>query len=272
MSEAQDSTTAPTTWDCFAAAVRLLTRIPIAEPSQLTADSYRTAMLRGVVFFPLIGGGIGILTSVILCLACVAGLPPFVAALLAVGLEVMLTGAFHEDAFADTCDALGGGWTRDQTLEIMKDSRLGTYGTLGLIIGVGLRVTASASLLSSGLLWTCASTVAASALARLAIVGMMATTKPVDDRPSIAKDISGGHIRRTFVLSTLLSLPLIVTWVWINSLTAAVGILISIVVLAWFRHLCLCRVRGTTGDLLGCSAYLVQLVVIVASTGTVPHV
>jgi adenosylcobinamide-GDP ribazoletransferase len=56
-----------------------------------------------------------------------------IALLLAMGVGIITTGAFHEDGFADVCDAFGGGWTKEKILEIMKDSRLGTYGVTGLI-------------------------------------------------------------------------------------------------------------------------------------------
>ena len=63
-------------------------------------------------------------------------------ALLSLGAGVLLTGAFHEDGFADTCDGFGGGWTKSKILEIMKDSRLGTYGAVGLGLLLALKLAA----------------------------------------------------------------------------------------------------------------------------------
>jgi adenosylcobinamide-GDP ribazoletransferase len=71
-----------------------------------------------------------------------------IAILLSIAGSILLTGAFHEDGFADVCDGFGGGWTKDRILEIMKDSRLGTYGTTGLILILALKFLALQQLLS----------------------------------------------------------------------------------------------------------------------------
>ena len=62
-----------------------------------------------------------------------------IAVLLGMATAVLLTGALHEDGFADTCDGLGGGWNAEERLRIMKDSRIGTYGALGLVFVVLLK-------------------------------------------------------------------------------------------------------------------------------------
>lgn len=271
MTEEQSDPLEPTNWKCFTTALQFLTRIPVASATGQTAEYYATALRRGVVFFPFVGGLVGIFTATIFSVTLLIGLSPTVAALLTVGLECTLTGAFHEDAFADTWDALGGGWTREQVLEIMKDSRLGTYGTLGLVIGVGLRIAATSSLIPFGWLWALATIVAASALGRLAIVGMMVTTPPVADRESQARDISASQTWRTFLMAALLSSPCFATWLWINPLAAVTAIVISVAALYWFRGCILRRVGGTTGDLLGSCAFLVQLIVLVTSSGTHFH-
>lgn len=253
-------------WTCFLIAIQFLTRVPVAGwLSAGTAESFHAAQRGAVVFFPLVGGMIGLGTSAI-AIALSQGLSPLLCGLVAIGLEAMITGAFHEDAFADSCDALGGGWSRDQVLEIIRDSRLGTYGVLALVIGVGLRVAAIASLLSSGWLWTIASIVAASTFGRLAIVGMMVTTSPVPDRASQANDLSEAQTWRTFWQSTAMALPMWLGWFWLSPGLAVGTMTAAIVILVWFRGKILTRVGGTTGDLLGCSAYLVQLIVLVGSS------
>ncbi len=252
-------------WVAFATAVQFLTRIPVPGVTHGSAEVFYAALRRSVVFFPLVGGCVGLCTaSVAMC--AMYGLSPLVAALLAIGGEAWLTGAFHEDALADTWDALGGGWTREQVLTIMKDSRLGTYGTMSLIIGVGIRIVTTAELIAGQPVWAWASIVAASALGRVAIVAMMVTTEPVVDRDSQAGQISQTQTSRTLVYASLIGFPCIAAWIILSPLTAVCGLLASGVVLAWFRRKIISRVGGTTGDLLGCSAYLVQLVILIAST------
>jgi adenosylcobinamide-GDP ribazoletransferase len=256
----------PSHWQCFLTAVQFLTRVPTSEAMGSSAESYRVALRRAVVYFPVVGGMVGICTGSIFVAGVSIGFTPLLSALVAVGLEAVLTGAFHEDAFADTWDALGGGWTRDQLLEIMKDSRLGTYGTISLIIGVGIRVAAIAACAELGLLWSMAVIVAAASLGRVAIVGLMACTSPIEDRHTQAKDVSGAQSVRTLVVASLISVPL---WLPILVIRPAVGlssIIAAIVVLVWYRRKILQRVGGTTGDLLGCSAFLVQLVILIGAS------
>lgn len=249
----------------FATAVQFLTRIPVKGTMGGTAEFYNTALRRSVVFFPLVGGLVGVFTAAIFVIAMKVGLSPLVAALLALGLEATLTGAFHEDAFADTWDALGGGWTREQVLEIMKDSRLGTYGTIALVIGVGLRAATMATMGEHDGLHAAAAIIAAAAVGRIAILIMMAIATPIDDRASQAKDVSGTQTMQTVLWGALISLPLWLTWLVLDFKLAACGLIVSAVVLIWFRRKCLIRVGGTTGDLLGCSAFMIQLTILLVS-------
>lgn len=112
----------------FFTALMFYTRIPC--PAWVDHDAgYINKATR---FFPLMGwivGGIGV--AVFYALSFV--LPYTIALLGSMTATILATGAFHEDGFADVCDAFGGGWTKEQILRIMKDSRLGTYGTVGLI-------------------------------------------------------------------------------------------------------------------------------------------
>lgn len=255
----------PTLWRCFATAVEFLTRVPLTDTTAATPAYCLLSLRRAVVFFPLVGALIGVFTASLFWIGSI-NFPPLVAAFIAIGCEAMLTGAFHEDAFADTWDALGGGWTRAQVLEIMKDSRLGTYGTIALVVGVGLRVAAIASFPADKLLWGFASIVAASTLGRIAIVGMMATTAPIGDRESAAKDVSGTQTWGTVFVASMLTMPFWVPWFSLHPAIAIGSTVAAVLVLAWFRRKIVRRVGGTTGDLLGCSAYLVQLVVLIGST------
>lgn len=104
-----------------------LTRIPVGRDlphdMELLQDSPR--------YFPLVGMLVGLFNAVVFIVASQWFSQP-TAILLAMAGSLLLTGAFHEDGFADTCDAFGGGWTKEKIMTIMKDSRLGTYGVAGL--------------------------------------------------------------------------------------------------------------------------------------------
>ncbi len=102
-------------------------------------------MTEAVAWFPFVGALIGLATALVVSGADLLW-PPAIAVLVALACEAVLTGAFHEDAVADCCDAFGGGWTRDDVLRILKDSRVGSYGVLGLGLAVALRATGIAAL------------------------------------------------------------------------------------------------------------------------------
>lgn len=108
------------------AAVRFLTRVPMPGPATQAED-----IARAVGWFPLVGAGVGLATGG-LFVGCLRVWPAPLAAVLAIAFGLMLTGGFHEDGATDATDGLGGGWTRERVLEIMKDSRIGAYGSMAL--------------------------------------------------------------------------------------------------------------------------------------------
>ena len=114
-------------WGLLLVAVQALTRLPV------TAPHGPHALRQAVRYFPLVGLGVGLVAAVVFWLAGL-GLPPAVASVLSLAATVLLTGALHEDGLADCCDGLFGGRTRDDALRIMRDSRLGAFGVLGLLL------------------------------------------------------------------------------------------------------------------------------------------
>ena len=103
-------------------------------------------MTRAQRAFPLVGALIGLSVGVVDVVLLKLGVPPLAAAALALGASAALTGALHEDGLADVGDGFGGGRDRDAKLAIMRDSRLGTYGTVVLLVGFTARLAALASL------------------------------------------------------------------------------------------------------------------------------
>ncbi|HKG47472.1 MAG TPA: adenosylcobinamide-GDP ribazoletransferase [Pyrinomonadaceae bacterium] len=112
----------------FLIAVQFLTRLPV--PRRLVTTDKELGHAAG--FFPLVGVVVGGAAAAVFVLTkLVAPLP--VAVVLTLAFAAFITSGFHEDGLADTFDGLGGGWTRDRALAIMRDSRIGTYGALALI-------------------------------------------------------------------------------------------------------------------------------------------
>jgi adenosylcobinamide-GDP ribazoletransferase len=141
------------------AAIVFLTRVPVGGFPYVTED-FRWA----AAWFPAVGAAIGLVMAAVLAVA--APLGPTVASWLAIGASLLVTGGFHEDGLADTADALGGGYTADRVLEILKDSRIGAFGGMALVVSLSLR---------AALMSTCSleAVVAGEALSRLFPVLLM---------------------------------------------------------------------------------------------------
>jgi adenosylcobinamide-GDP ribazoletransferase len=124
-------------------ALGFLTRIPVPpDPRPFTAGRLNRAAL----FFPLVGVLVGALLGGVRALAELAGVPPGPATVLGLTAAVLVTGAFHEDGLADAADGLGAHVGRERKLEILKDSRVGTYGALAVALPLLLAWTALAPL------------------------------------------------------------------------------------------------------------------------------
>jgi len=128
-------------WKDLKVAAAFLTRLPI----RLGDSSGLSALAGAARCFPLVGFGVGLLGGILYALAIALDLPPLLAAIIAVAATVAATGALHEDGLADTVDGFGGGGGRDRKLQIMRDSRIGTYGVIALVLALGARVIALAS-------------------------------------------------------------------------------------------------------------------------------
>jgi adenosylcobinamide-GDP ribazoletransferase len=160
-------------WAILLLAVQFLTRLPVPvgnrfSPCRLAATPR---------WYPAVGALIGAVTAAIYWLA-VAEVPPTLAALLSTAAGLALTGCLHEDGLADACDGLGGGATRAVALEIMRDSRIGTYGAAALGLGLATKVLALAALPAA---LVPAALIAGHAASRASSVLVIATAEYVRD-------------------------------------------------------------------------------------------
>ncbi|MCW2235872.1 adenosylcobinamide-GDP ribazoletransferase [Azospirillum canadense] len=126
----------------LALAVVFLTRIPLRLSGPLAEDAHARAM----GWFPLVGAGVGLAGGAVYALTAALHLPPLPAALLVLGTLVWLTGGLHEDGAADVADGFGGGRDKARKLEIMRDSRVGSYGVLAIVFSIALRASALTAL------------------------------------------------------------------------------------------------------------------------------
>ncbi len=247
------------------AAIVFLTRIPLPyNPSFHDPITLR----RSTIFFPLVGLLIGGLTATTIFLGEQLW-HAAAAVILALAVEALLTGGFHEDALADFCDAFGGGWTREDVLRIMKDSRLGTYGVLGLVFGVSLRVVCLYILVQrfhadQWHVWVVA-LLASASVGRLAILLAMASIPPIQHRESLAKDIGERLSWKHVVAGALWTLPALALFAYL--LPAQFGLAAFSVSVAFVLYLRIVRRKlgGITGDCLGCICYVTQVLILLAA-------
>jgi adenosylcobinamide-GDP ribazoletransferase len=129
-------------WADILTAAAFLTRLPIRVPGGRNLDS----LARAARAFPIVGAGIGLVGGLMFALAMALGLHPLLAAFVTIAATSLLTGALHEDGLADVADGFGGGEDRDAKLRTMRDSRIGSFGVLALILTVILRGGALAAL------------------------------------------------------------------------------------------------------------------------------
>lgn len=249
----------------FLLALQFFTRIPVTGR---LADwvGYSPAMLRAsAAHLPGVGWIVGVVAALVLWLA-LQGLPPgplgaLVAALLSTAATVWLTGAFHEDGLADTADGLGGGATRERALEIMKDSRIGSYGTVTLLLVLALKLGLVALIAQRGAAPAAVGLLAAHVLSRLAPLLVMARLPYVADLAgSKSKPLADAVSGRALAAALLWCLPALALLAWTLGLAGlALALLAWLLVLAYLLRLLRRRLQGFTGDTLGATQQLGEL-------------
>ena len=149
-------------------AAQLLTRLPV----RVSAEASRVHSGAAARYYPVVGAALGALAGAVFWLAHLV-FPIELALVFSTAASLLVTGAFHEDGFADACDGLGGGGTRERALEIMRDSRLGTYGAAGLGLMLAAKVLTLAAAPSGAIPWLL---IAAHAASRSSAVLALATS------------------------------------------------------------------------------------------------
>lgn len=242
-------------------ALQYFTRLPMPA----LRDFDPAWLSQSVRYFPVAGWVVGAMGAATLWL-CAQALPMPVAALLALAATVAATGAFHEDGLADTFDALGGHVPRERALEIMRDSRIGTYGAAALGIALLLRWQAVAALpLGTAI----AALICAHSAARAGAASLMASLPYVRLEPDakakpVAQDLSTGNLLAALCAGAL---PIVVCIAALPRLAMALyaGALAVTLVRAgcarWFRR----RLGGYTGDGLGCCEQLGEIAFLLAT-------
>jgi adenosylcobinamide-GDP ribazoletransferase len=246
---------------CLLVALQFLSRIPTPRVDLDDEAERRLILGRSAAYFPLVGALIGSMTGATILFA--GRLWPIgLAVAIGLAFEAFVTGAFHEDAVADFCDAFGGGWTRDDILRILKDSRIGSFGALGLGLAVALRGGGIASLQTDRLI---AVVIASATLGRWAILPAMWALPPVADRESLSRDIGRQIGAKRLALGTALAIPGYIGFALSNPGRAAIAVTAVLVLTVCLVRYVGRKLGGISGDSLGFLCYASQVVVILTA-------
>lgn len=255
----------------FLLAIQFFTRIPIT--GRLAAwVGFTPMMLReSAAYFPLVGACVGLVAGGVLWLSLElvgpAGYGTLIASTLSLIATLLMTGAFHEDGLADTFDGLGGSQQRDRALEIMKDSRVGTFGALALVGAVLLKVLLVAELstpdepddaMALVVLLICAHTL--SRASALSLIGWL--THVGDHAGSKSKPLADRIDQKTLWIALITGFiacsPLFSYFDAIFFIVFIVACIVSTYLLGrWFRS----RLGGFTGDCLGATQQTSELAI-----------
>lgn len=254
-------------------AIQFLTRLPVPpfayyNPQWLHQSSRH---------FPAVGLLVGLLCAGVFWLGSIL-FTPLVAAVISTVFGIRLTGGFHEDGLADSCDGLGGGLTRERTLTIMKDSRLGTYGVLGLVSALLLKVTLLASMpLSVAIIaliigHTASRLLCISLLALLPYGGEIehAKAKPMAQQLTPLQGVlSSGWLILAGVLVTIIfpnTMHQIGLGQWLLTL------LLALIATDYMRRLLYRRLEGYTGDGLGATQQASEVTIYIGLAASMPFI
>lgn len=227
----------------FLSGFALLSRLPLPQPATFRGAS-------GAWSWPLVGLTVSGLSAGAAWVALSFGLTAGVAAALALAVSAIVTGALHEDGLSDTADGLFGGWTKERRLEIMKDSRVGSYGVLALLLVTLARWSAVAALLDHGQF---AALVAAGAMSR-APMGVLMASLP-NARGSGLSHGTGAPSRGVALTGAGIALVLGLLFAGGAVVALLLAALAVTVALGWLAKR---KIGGQTGDILGAAQQLTE--------------
>jgi len=239
-------------------ALSFFTRVPVRLPEVIKPEMLHKASR----YFALVGLFIGAITALIFALFA-SFLPISLAILISMACSLLLTGAFHEDGWADVWDGFGGGWTVEQKLNIMKDSRLGTYGAAALFFILMLKYQSLVLLSSSednSILTLCYALILAHTLSRAVSTSLIfSMTYVSEDAQSKVKPLAQ-HLS----INSLLVL-VITSVVVLFTLLPAMHCLVMILCLWGMRQLLIFwfnrQLGGFTGDCLGAAQQVLEVAI-----------
>jgi adenosylcobinamide-GDP ribazoletransferase len=241
--------------DELKASIVFCTRLPLLGTTAINSGT----LAKAAWTFPVAGVLIGLIAAAVYGIAHRAGIPAWPAAALSVAATLLVTGCLHEDGLADTADGFGGGKTREQKLDIMRDSRIGTYGVCALIVALLLRVGVLASFFSAASVgWAL---IAAHAGARASMMALMFLVAPAR-RDGLSSDAGQPPIESA---GAAVALGFVVAAICLGPLRAIVALVLLAAVVALMAWLSRKQIGGQTGDVLGAVEQVSEIVILLVA-------
>lgn len=236
-----------------------MTRIPIKADIGFDEEFHKS-----IVYFPLVGFVIGLISYLIGSLA-IKVFDPFVTSILIVGAEVIITGGLHIDGLGDTFDAIYSNRDKERMLEIMKDSRLGTNSLLAILFLVLIKIGILTNIINSNLLWII---IFMPLVSRLGVIVMLYKTV-TPRKVGMGNIFIGKATLSMFIIAVIYSIAiigLISKFIFLSSNLLLIKLLSSILIVILFDYLfknhIYKKIDGITGDILGCTIELGELIFI----------
>ena len=249
----------------FLLALQFFTRIPVTGRLGEWVDYSPEALRKSSAYFPAIGWVVGAIIALFYWLIALnlPDLPatPLVAAFVSTFVGLMLTGAFHEDGLADLTDGLGGSMKREKALEIMKDSRIGSFGTIALIIALGSKISLLTLLGQKDVMLACSALFGAHISSRFAPLFIIRFQSHVgDEAGSKSKPLSDAISWPTLSVGALWWLASLILLHFVYSDVPWWGAIIgTALALIWMFKLLDKRLNGFTGDGLGATQQICEI-------------
>lgn len=233
----------------FLGAVRFFTRIPVSDHIP-----HSEALLNHAArYFPAIGLLVGVISAMVFGLSSLL-LPQTISVLLAMSASIYLTGAFHEDGLSDMTDGLGGGWDKLRILDIMKDSRVGNYGVIVIVMALVIKFMC---LVEAKTAWVPILLITGHAFSRYCSVLIMAGMQYVrEDTLSKAKPLATKLSGNALVVATVFGL---VPLLWLPFGAMLVGMTAGVLITIWLGRKLQKWLGGYTGDCLGAAQQLSEV-------------
>ncbi|MFC3109740.1 adenosylcobinamide-GDP ribazoletransferase [Undibacterium arcticum] len=249
----------------FFIALQFFTRLPIPRWVGFDAGWLQHAAR----YFPAVGLVVGTITAAVYTLA-LQFWPPAVAVLLSTIASIYLTGAFHEDGFADVCDGFGGGMTPARVLEIMQDSRVGAYGAIGIALLLGLKCVTLTAIPSTRV---AALLLAAHPLSRLLAVGLvwrLDYVKADGKAKPLAQHMTGVEFSIALFSAVVVMAALMLCGA-IDWRMLASGSALAVLAALWLARVFVRCIGGYTGDCLGAVQQFSELAFYLGALAAIGH-